>query len=403
MHRSPPSCWPSYSPDEINAVQAVLISGKVNYWTGELCRNFEDEFARWVGSKFAVSLMNGTVALELALRALGVGHGDEVVVTPRSFIASAACVLNVGATPVFVDVDLDSGNITPEGITMALTTKTKAVICVHLAGWPCDMDPIMSLSREHGFYVIEDCAQAHGAKYRGRSVGNIGHIGAWSFCQDKIMTTGGEGGMVTCNDESLWSRMWAYKDHGKDIELVKRKPSGAGFRWLHGSFGTNWRMLEVQAAIGLIQLGRMSAWTRGRTYNAMILRDAMLPFSGDSGIVRVPSVKCRSCVSSQCECVHAYYKFYAYLKPENLRPGWTRDRVVEEMNSSGVPCFTGSCPEIYLEKSFACTNYRPSSRLPNARKLGDTSLMFLVHPTLTTDELNSAVDSIQRILGMAVK
>jgi dTDP-4-amino-4,6-dideoxygalactose transaminase len=195
------SPWPCFSEEEVSAVATVLRSNRVNYWTGNECREFEKEFAAWCGTEYAIALANGTLALDLALRGLNIGPGDEVIVTPRTFIASVSCVVNAGATPVFADVDLESGNLCADTIQTALTPRTKAVICVHLAGWPCDMDPIMALAAQHGFKVIEDCAQAHGARYKGRSVGSIGHIGAWSFCQDKIMTTGGEGGMVTVNDE----------------------------------------------------------------------------------------------------------------------------------------------------------------------------------------------------------
>lgn len=212
--------WPSFSEEEAEAIKDILLSNKVNYWTGDECRIFEKEFAEWSGVKYSIALANGTLALEVALRALDIGPGDEVVVTPRTFIASISCVVNVGATPIFADVDPESGNITAETISKVLTSKTKGIICVHFAGWPCDMNPIMALSSLHNIKVIEDCAQAHGAMYKGRSVGSIGHIGAWSFCQDKIMTTGGEGGMVTTNDEILWRKMWAYKDHGKSYEAV---------------------------------------------------------------------------------------------------------------------------------------------------------------------------------------
>jgi len=282
------SPWPSFTVEEADAVRSVLLSNKVNYWTGTECREFEKEFAAWAGTAHAVALANGTLALDVALKALGIGPGDEVVVTPRTFLASVSCVVNAGATPVFADVDPDSGNLTAGTIAAVLTPRTRAVIVVHLAGWPADMDPIMALAARHGLKVIEDCAQAHGARYRGRSVGSIGHVGAWSFCQDKIMTTGGEGGMVTTNDEALWRAMWAYKDHGKSWAAVYERQHPPGFRWLHEGFGTNWRMLELQAVIGRIQLGRMADWTARRTAHAAALRAALQPFAGPGGVVRVP-------------------------------------------------------------------------------------------------------------------
>jgi dTDP-4-amino-4,6-dideoxygalactose transaminase len=278
--------WPQYSDAEQRAVVQVLATGRVNYWTGELCRRFEAEFARFADCTHAAALANGTVALDVALRALGIGPGDEVIVTPRSFVASVSAVANAGATPIFADVDLDSGNISAATIAPCITAKTKAVVPVHLGGWPCDMPSIIDLTRSHGLAVIEDCAQAHGAAIDGRSVGSFGEVGAWSFCQDKIMTTGGEGGMVTTNDPELWRLMWEYKDHGKNLDKVRQPHTSAGFRWLHDSFGTNWRMIEMQAAIGLLQLEVMSRWRERRAELASRYAALMADFSG---LVRVPS------------------------------------------------------------------------------------------------------------------
>lgn len=385
------SPWPSFTTEEANAVQQVLLSNKINYWTGTECREFEKEFAGWCGTRHAVALSNGTLALDVALKALGVGPGDEVVVTPRTFIASVSCVVNAGATPVFADVEADSGNLSAATIAKALTPRTKAVICVHLAGWPCDMDPIMALAETHGFKVIEDCAQAHGARYKNRSVGSIGHVGAWSFCQDKIMSTGGEGGMVTANDETLWRAMWSFKDHGKSYEAVYERQHPPGFRWLHEGFGTNWRMLEMQAAIGRIQLRRMADWTAKRTANAEAIWAACRPHA----VVRVPNVPTGS--------VHAHYKCYVYVQPDRLAPGWSRDRIVEAINAQGVPCFQGSCSEVYLEKAFDNTGWRPAQRLPVARQLGENSLMLLVHPTLTFAEIAKTCEVVAEVLRQACR
>lgn len=393
MLNTPFSPWPSFSQEEVNAVAQVLASNRVNYWTGEEGRLFEKEFAAWSQSNHAIAVANGTVALDLALKALDIGPGDEVIVTPRTFLASASCVVTAGAIPVFAEVDYDSGNITADTIAAVLTPKTKAVIAVHLAGWPCDMDPIMALADKHGFYVIEDCAQAHGTRYKGKSVGSIGHIGAWSFCQDKIMTTGGEGGMVTTNNPDWWSKMWSYKDHGKSWEAVYERQHPPGFRWVHDSFGTNWRMLEMQAAIGRIQLKQMADWTAARTRHANILRDAARPFAGVDGIVRMPELDPQS--------IHAEYKFYLYVKPEKLGTGWDRDKIVAEMNARGVPCYQGSCSEVYLEKAFDDTGWRPKQRLAVARELGETSIMLLVHPTLTDDEMAKSAAMLSEVLSQA--
>lgn len=383
------SPWPAFTEEEANAARDVLLSNRVNYWTGQECRLFETEFARWIRVKHGVAVANGTVAIDLALKGLGIGAGDEVIVTSRTFLASASCIVNAGATPVFADVDPDSQNITADGIRAVLTPRTKAILCVHLAGWPCDMDPIMALANEHGISVIEDCAQAHGAMYRGRPVGSIGHVGAWSFCQDKIMTTGGEGGMVTTNDEQLWKRMWAYKDHGKSWDAVYEREHPPGFRWLHESFGTNWRMTEMQAAIGRIQLQRMPQWSlrRQENANAIWATASMLP------ALRVPAIP--------GDIVHAAYKCYVFVRPEMLAPGWSRDRILEAINAEGVPAYSGSCSEVYLEKAFDNTGWRPKERLPVARQLGDTSLMFLVHPTLTDDEISKTCAVLRDVVSRA--
>lgn len=380
------SPWPSFTEEEASAVCDVLLSNKVNYWTGTEGRAFEKEFASWCGAEYAIALGNGTLALDLALKVLNIGPGDEVVVSPRSFIASVSCVVTAGATPVFAEVDGDSQNITAESIRAVVTPRTKAVICVHLAGWPCDMDPIMALAEEKGLYVIEDCAQAHGATYKGRSVGSIGHFGAWSFCQDKIMTTGGEGGMLTTNRRDWWQQGWAYKDHGKSWEAVYERQHQPGFRWLHESFGTNWRMLEMQAAIGRIQLQRMSNWTTQRRRNAQAIWDSARNLPG----LRVPV--------TPDHIGHAAYKCYVFVEPERLQPGWNRDRVMAEINQLGVPCFSGSCSEIYLEKAFDNTGWRPAERLPVARELGENSLMFLVHPTLTDAAISLTCDALEEVM-----
>jgi dTDP-4-amino-4,6-dideoxygalactose transaminase len=397
------SPWPSFTPEEADAVHRVVLSNKVNYWTGAETRAFEKEFAAWCQKRYAVALSNGTLALDVALKALGIGPGDEVVVTPRTFIASVSCVVNAGATPVFADVEADSGNISAKTILRVLTPKTKAVICVHLAGWPCDMDPIMQLAQVHGLKVIEDCAQAHGARYKNRNVGCIGHVGAWSFCQDKIMTTGGEGGMVTTNDESLWRAMWSFKDHGKSYEAVYERQHPPGFRWLHESFGTNWRMLEMQAVIGRIQLKRMKSWTEARERNANAILNTCREFSS----LRVPAFKCGSCEGGcsysggEQGCCHANYKCYVYVRPENLNTNWSRDRIIEQVNALGVPCYQGSCSEVYLEKAFDNTGWRPKERLPVAKELGETSIMFLVHPTLTDAEIQKTCEVIKQVMTRA--
>jgi len=389
MLNTPFSPWPSFTQEEADAVSRVLLSNKVNYWTGQECREFEKEFAAWCGTEKAIALHNGTVAIDLALVASGVKAGDEVIVTPRTFLASASSIVSIGAVPVFADVDRDSQNITAETIAKVITPKTKAIVCVHLAGWPCEMTAINELAKQHNLIVIEDCAQAHGAKYKGVAVGNLADAAAWSFCQDKIMTTGGEGGMLTTNNQTLWSKAWSYKDHGKDWDAVYNRQHPAGFRWLHESFGTNWRMLEVQGAIGRIQLTRMIDWHEARKQNAT----KILAACAESSALRVPQIP------DYIE--HAWYRAYAFVKVEALATGWTRDRIMHEINALGVPCYSGSCSEVYLEKAFDNTGWRPAERLPVAKELGETSLMFLVHPTLKPEEIEKTCTAIRAVMSQA--
>jgi hypothetical protein len=427
MLNSPFSPWPVFAADEQEAAMRPLLSGQVNYWTGQEGRAFEKEYAAYTGRRHGIALANGTLALELALATAGIGPGHEVITTCRTFIASASAVAVRGATPVVCDVDPVSQNMTAETIRAVCTDRTKAVICVHLAGWPCDMDSIMELAEEKGLWVIEDCAQAHGARYKGRPVGSLGHMGAFSFCQDKIMTTGGEGGMLVLDDEDLWKRAWAYKDHGKSWDAVYEREHPPGFRWLHESFGTNWRMTEMQAAIGRVQLGKLGDWVARRRELAQRLTVAFRNLPG----LRV--------TEPEDEIFHAYYKYYVFVRPEELRDGWDRDRIMNEVSARDVPCMSGICPEIYLEKAFffgdrrsevgrrrsegqreegtegwrdlsersdwaneAMQKLSEGGRLPVARELGETSLMFLVHPTLTDEEIEKTCTVVAEVMDAAV-
>ena len=378
--------WPTYSDEEAESVKQVLLSGKVNYWTGTETREFECEFSGFTDSKYAIALANGTVALDLALKAFNIGPGDEVIVTPRSYIASVSSVILAGATPVFVDVDVDSQNIEAGAISKAITDRTRAVIVVHLAGMPADMDPIMELANGYNFKVIEDCAQAHGATYKGRSVGSIGHIGTWSFCQDKIITTGGEGGMVTTNDEALWQLMWSFKDHGKSWDAVYNKDHEPGFRWVNESFGTNWRMTEIQGVLGRIQLQKMPEWTAQRRANS----HKILNHCRNISWLRVPD-------ENEISAERTYYRAYAFVRPEKLPTGWTRASVLQALGDLGIPTNSGSCPEVYKELAFQGTGYAPEEDLPVAKKLGETSLVFLVHPTLKEDDIEQICRALSEV------
>lgn len=381
--------WPYYSDAEISAAVSVLRSGEVNYWTGTQCRQFEQEFSRFCNTRYAVAVSNGTVALELALRALGIGSGDEVIVPSRTFIASASCVVNCGARPVFADVDSISQTLTTQTIEKVLSPRTKAIIAVHLGGWPCDIDPILSLANQYDLKVIEDCAQAHGAKYKGKPVGGLADVGTFSFCQDKIISTGGEGGMLVTNDPVVWNNAWSYKDHGKSYAAVYEKRHPPGFRWLHESIGTNWRMTEFQAAIGRVQLANLPGWHTRRKRNADILTKYFQ---------RIAALR----VQLPPDYVeHAYYKYDVFVVPELLNSDWDRDRILQEINEEGIPCYTGPCSEVYLEKAFDETLSRPATRWPVAKALGERTLTFLVHPTLTEEDMEKTGAVVENVMRKA--
>jgi len=389
--KTPFAPWPHFEPDEIEAAAGVLRSGKINYWTGPEGHEFENEFAAYVGRKHGVALANGTLALELALVVLDIGPGDEVVVPSRTFVATAGCVALRGARPVCAEVDGTTGNMTAETIRAVLTPKTKAIMPVHMSGWPCAMDAIMALARERKLKVIEDCAQAHGARYKGKPIGSFGDVAAFSFCQDKIMTTGGEGGMLLLDDEAAWKRAWSYKDHGKDYDLATAPKAGHTFQFVHTSFGSNWRMTEMQSALGRVLLRKLDARVEQRRKNAAML---------DAAFAKLPALRVVKPASDE-HC--SYYKYYVYLRPEKLAAGWTRERVLEAINAEGVTCSTGGATEIYLEAAFPA-EWRSSAgktRYPIARELGETSLMFQVHSTLTEADMRDVAAAVEKVMSAA--
>lgn len=381
------SSWPNYTKQELQAVSRIIKSNRVNYWTGIEGKKFEEEFADFHKVKYAIAVSNGSVALDIALHAIDIKPGDEVIVTPRSYIASVSCVINSKAKPVFVDVDLDTQNMIPEEIQRKITKKTRAIICVHLAGWPCDMSKIINIAKKNNLRVIEDCSQAHGARINNKLVGSFGDIGIFSFCNDKIITTLGEGGMIITNKNSLWRRAWEFKDHGRNWNKVNRIVKNHVFKWIISSFGSNYRLTEIQSAVGRIQLKKLKKWISIRNNNARQLNKICNKYVS---IRKIPIPQ---------NIHHAFYKYYIFINKKNLKTGWNRDIIIEEFNRLNIPCFTGSCPEIYRENAFKTINYKIKKRLKNARQLGETSIVFLVHPTLTKLELNRTCKAIKKVFS----
>ncbi|MBM3515137.1 MAG: DegT/DnrJ/EryC1/StrS family aminotransferase [Alphaproteobacteria bacterium] len=383
--------WPHYAEDEVAAAAAVLRSGKVNYRTGPLGREFEAAYARSLGLGHGLAVANGTVALELAVLGLGLGPGDEVIVPARTFIATAAAVVRAGARPVVADIDRLSHNLTAETVERVMTPATKAVIPVHLGGWPVDMAPLMALARARNVKVIEDCAQSHGATTRGQPTGAIGDVGCFSFCQDKIISTGGEGGMVVTGDGPVHKRMWAFREHGWDYDSAHQPDPNDGFRWLAADFGSNGRMTESQAAIGLAQLAKLSAWVGRRRANAALLSERLRNLSGVT-VLDPPA-----------DVGHAYYKYAFMIEPAALKASWTRNRVLSELDARGVPARVGACPDISRERAFSDRGFAPPQPLPNAAWVDERSALLPVHPTLTGDQLGVMADAVRAVMAAAVR
>lgn len=383
------SAWPRYEPDEVAAVIEVLRSGRVNALVhGEQNRAFESEFSDFVGMPHAIAVANGTVSLEIALRALGVGTGDEVIIPARSFFATASAVVAAGAEPVFADVEIHSQNIDPVSVRRMVSERTKAVICVHLAGRPCDMESLADICKSRGLFLIEDCAQAHGGRYKGQSVGSFGDASSFSFCTDKIMSTGGEGGMVLFKSDVAWANGWAIKDHGKAApELRPQSTSLPGeFRYLHQSFGSNFRMTEMQAAIGRNQLHKLPFWTERRRLNAETLASAL---KGLPGIVLD---------WHEDHVQHAWYKFYVLIDETSLPARLTRSVVIGKLLKLGIQCGSGSCPDMSREAAFAGRSVRRDGNLPNANWLGARSLMFPVDHLLDESDMLKISEALKMVL-----
>ncbi len=395
--------WPQMSDKMIDSVTNVLKSGKLNQWNNSIVKEFENKFANYFGSNYAIAVFNGTVALELCIKTLGLKKGDEVIVTPRTFLASASCCAWYGIKPVFVDVDMNSQNITLNTIKTAITSKTKAVILVHLAGWPCDLKEICDYCRRRGIYTIEDCAQAHGAKYQNKSVGTWGDINAWSFCQDKIITTGGEGGMVTTNCPHLYKLAWSLKDHGKGYDTVFNKEHPAGFRWLHENIGTNWRMMPMQAVIGIHALDELEGWVNHRRKIANIYNNTLKGVSGVRLTIPNDDLFNGDSITDFSQPIepiyHSYYKYYFFIDPSKFKI--SRDDIIDLINEKNIFCQVGSCSEIYKEKALEV--YKPKNDLSVTKKLFETAFLLKCDPCISDDRATENINIIKDILIQFLK
>ena len=391
--------YPNYNKYTLKTVRKVLNSGKVNYWTGNECKNFENEFSKYHKVKHSITVSNGSVALEIALKALNLKNKDSVIVSPRSFIISASCVLNLGLKPIFADVDYN-GNLNIEGIKKVYNKQVKAIIIVHLNGLACDLDPILKFVKKNNIYLIEDCSQAHGAIYKGNKVGSFGDISTLSFCQDKIISTGGEGGMISTDKKKLWLKCWSLKDHGKNYNKKFNKKNKNIFNWLHDDLGSNYRMTEIQATIGRYQLKNLDNQIKRRNKVAMFYLRHLKDYFSKYKIIKKPNFKCESCPllhkTEACNnCRHAFYRLNLFFE-NNIKINQTK--IIRELLKFKVNCGVGPCPEIYREKVFKKLNHKPKKRLKNAKILGEKSLVFPINPFKSFLKLKRELNIIKKVL-----
>lgn len=330
--------WPIYDDTDIEAVAEVVRSGKWgNPDCGDIIKDFEDMFAQFCGTKFALCCVNGSVALRLALIACGVKPGDEVIITPYTFIATATIVLEANCVPVFVDIDPGTYNINPDEIEKVVTKRTKAIIPVHFAGQACDMDRITDIARRHNLSVIEDACHAHGAEYKGRKLGSIGNAGCFSFQSSKNLTCG-EGGMIITNDENLYDMMNSLRNVGR----IK------GGEWYeHHYLGCNYRMTQLQSALLRNQIKRLEEQTKIRHMNGTFLNSLLEKIDGIKPLDRG--------VGETLHSYHIYIFKYDKSKFNNL----PKHDFAQMLAAEGVPCFMGYPQPLYKqplfqEKNFMC-------------------------------------------------
>ena len=389
--------YPNFNQNTLKRVQQVLKSGRVNYWTGNECKEFEKEFSNYHNVKYSLTVSNGSVALEIALKALNLKKTDSIIVTPRSFVISASCVLNLGLKPIFADVD-DNGNLSVEGIKKVYNKNVKAIIVVHLNGLPCDLDPILEFVKKNKIFLVEDCSQAHGAVYKGKKVGSFGHISTWSFCQDKIISTGGEGGMISTNNTKLWLKLWSLKDHGKNYKSVFYKKHKTGFKWLHDDLGSNYRMTEIQAVIGREQLKSLDEQIKKRNLIANLYLRGLKDYYSKYDILKKPDFKFQSYTLKKnlkkCnQYMHAFYRLNFFINNNKIK----QNKLIQQLNKQKIDCGVGACPEIYREKIFKKLKIK-NKKLKNAKLLGDTSITFPINPNRNLDKIREEISIVKNLL-----
>ena len=384
--------WPVYGEPEIELIADILRSGATHFVRSPVSADFEARFAAWNGSRHGICCNSGTSAIHMALAAVGVGPGDEVIVPPRTFIGTVSPVLYQNAVPIFADITPDTHNIDPAAVRAAITERTKAIIPVHLAGIPCDMDAIMRIAEEHNLVVVEDCAQAHGAKYKGRKVGTFGHVNAFSMQDSKILNTTGDGGMVTTDNAAYAAFCREFRNHG----FLSTRPTGDLNVYVHPRLGYNYRMTEIQAAVGLKALDRLDAYLATRRANAACLSASI---RGIDGLMPM---------SEPEECSSAFYRYYCTLAPDRFRVG--RDQFVKALVAEGIEANRGTCAELYMQEFFRTkAAHSWDERIypgtvdytkvvcPVARRVGQETFGLELAPPATTADMADVVLALGKV------
>ena len=390
--------YPYYSKQEIKKVSSILKKGRVNYWTGKECNSFEKEFATYHELKFGVAVSNGSVALEIALKSLKLENDYHAIVTPRSFIISASAINNTNGVPVFADVDVN-GNLYLDSIKKNITPKTKVVVLVHLYGHPANALEIKKYLKKKKIFLIEDCSHAHGGIFKNRKIGSFGDLSIWSFCNEKIISTGGEGGMICTNNLTIFKRCWSIKDHGKSFDKSKKKIKNYGkFRWLHENYGSNFRMTEMQAGIGRIQLKRLDYQLKKRELLAKKIYQVFKYFVIKK-LFEEPNFKCFDCPKSKnnffCNnCRFTFYRFNILLNNSE-----SRNKLLRKLISNKINCGSGYNAEIYKER-FYKKNKKLVSNIVMSKDIGNRSIAFTIDPYLNTDQIKKYLKNLKKTLKL---
>ncbi len=375
--------WPSFSNEEIKTVSSLLNKGQVNYRSGYYSNKFEREFASYIGVKYGIAVFNGSIALELALRALDIKKNDEVIVTPRSFIISSSIPILFEAKPVFADIDENTLGLTLESIKKVVTNKTKAIIAVHLGGVPCDIIKISNFAKKNNISLIEDCSQAHGASVKNRKVGSFGRISVFSFCNDKIISTGGEGGIVLTNEKQLYRKVYEYKDHGKDFK--QQNKFLLNYNYIHNTFGTNYRITEFQSCLGRIQLKKLNKNLRTRNFIAKSIYKLSNKFP----------ILFREPIFNK-DNYNAYYVCYLFLNKNGIKKNININKIINTLRNSGIICSIGACPELYKEKVFK--NYTKKNYfLKNTRNLSNKTICLNINQNFSKNFLKLYLEKLKNV------